>query len=123
MLQSGGSVRGAERDKQSCQKYLVRGPYLFKKLKFIFNWFIAVGASFTAGAAALIYQYFSDGFYPTGRKNPDSKQLRKPSASLIKAMLLHSTIKARGYYKDKILHKDMLYPDNNQGFGIVVLDQ
>lgn len=41
-----------------------------------------------AGSAALIYQYFQDGFYPTGE--PVSSNKFKPSASLVKAMIIES---------------------------------
>lgn len=39
-----------------------------------------------AGAAALLRQYFTDGFYPTGQKNPDD--VLTPTGALLKAALV-----------------------------------
>jgi len=39
-----------------------------------------------AGAAALLRQYFTDGFYPTGQKNPDDALV--PTGALLKAALI-----------------------------------
>lgn len=41
-----------------------------------------------AGAAALVRQYFADGFYPTGKKTASDGF--SPSAALVKAMLVSS---------------------------------
>ena len=43
----------------------------------------------TAGSAALIRQYFTDGFYPTGSKNTDDAWA--PTATMLKAALLNGT--------------------------------
>ena len=43
----------------------------------------------TAGGLALLRQYFTDGFYPTGVKN--SADVLIPSGQLMKAMILNGT--------------------------------
>jgi hypothetical protein len=41
-----------------------------------------------AGAAALLFQYFKEGYYPTGVKG-EGRSLTNPSATLIKAVLMN----------------------------------
>lgn len=48
----------------------------------------SVAAAVTSGAAALIRQYFADGFFPTGSPTATNKLL--PSAALLKAILVNS---------------------------------
>ena len=62
-----------------------------------------------AGSALLVRQYFVEGFYPTGQKNPNNSII--PSASLIKAMLIASADKMDGER-----------PSNDQGWGRILLD-
>jgi len=47
-----------------------------------------------AGASALIRQYFTDGFYPTG--SPSVAHKLTPSGALMKAMLANSAVPLRG---------------------------
>ena len=47
-----------------------------------------------AGAAAVLRQYFMEGFYPTGSRN-DSNAFT-PSASLMKAVLINSAVQLKG---------------------------
>jgi M6 family metalloprotease-like protein len=65
----------------------------------------------TAGAGALVRQYFTEGWYPTGVKQPH--QGFTPSGALIKATLINSTI-------------DMTvipgYPSTTEGWGIIRLN-
>ncbi|MBL9078470.1 MAG: S8 family serine peptidase [Planctomycetes bacterium] len=65
-----------------------------------------------AGAAALIRQYFVDGFYPSGAANPDDSHT--PSGALLKAVLINTC-------------KDMTgvagYPSDGEGWGSIVLDE
>lgn len=42
----------------------------------------------TAGHAALVRQYFEEGYYPTGVKG-EGKSITNPSAALIKAILMN----------------------------------
>jgi hypothetical protein len=64
-----------------------------------------------AGFAALIRQYFMDGWYPGGRRNPSDGFT--PSAALLKATLINSAV-------------DMAHarpvPDRCQGWGRVLLE-
>jgi len=49
----------------------------------------SMSAPTTAGAAALMRQYFTDGYYPTGTKTP--ADVRKPLGSELKATLMNGT--------------------------------
>jgi hypothetical protein len=64
----------------------------------------------TAGAAALIRQYFTEGWYPTGTPQPHHAFV--PSGALLKSMLLTSTIDMTGIVG---------YPSNQEGWGLVQL--
>jgi len=74
-----------------------------------------------SGALALIRQYFREGFYPTGEKNPRDAIL-KPSGALLKAILLNGG--QRLFAVDNGIFSET-YPsvpyDNRQGFGRVSL--
>lgn len=54
----------------------------------------------TAGATALLRQYFTDGFYPTGLMNYADKHT--PSGPLMKAMLLNGTKIDGGFFANNI---------------------
>lgn len=64
-----------------------------------------------AGAAALVRQYYLEGWYPMGAKRAED-EMKHPSAALVKATLLNSTV-------------DMTavpgYPSNLEGWGRVLL--
>jgi hypothetical protein len=66
-----------------------------------------------AGMAALVRQYYTDGFYPTGAAVVANK--RTPSAALIKATMLNSTKVMTGTGTGPV-------PNNCQGWGRVLLD-
>lgn len=61
-----------------------------------------------AGGAALVRQYYTDGFYPTGVAN--AADAVQPSAALLKATLLASA-------DDMQADGDGSFPSNSQGFG------
>ncbi|MCK5944074.1 MAG: S8 family serine peptidase, partial [Planctomycetes bacterium] len=63
------------------------------------------------GAAALVRQYFMDGFYPTGVATPGNTLT--PSNALVKAVLLNSCRDMTGIGG---------YPNSNEGWGRLVLD-
>lgn len=63
-----------------------------------------------AGAASLVRQYFSEGFYPSGRRT--AADAFEPSAALLKATLIAG---AREMASQSIL-------DSGQGFGRIQLD-
>jgi hypothetical protein len=81
------------------------------------------GTSYAApvvvGAAALVRQYFSDGFYPSGAKN--AGDARTPSAALIKAMLLNGAVSLSG--RDNAGQAVSAIPSNEQGWGRIQLDR
>jgi hypothetical protein len=63
--------------------------------------------------AALVRQYYTDGFYPTGAKV--AANARVPSAALVKATMLNSTKVMTGTGTGPV-------PNNCQGWGRVLLD-
>ena len=82
-----------------------------------------------SGATALVRQYFTSGFYPTGKAQIFDRILA-PSGSLLKAVLINSGTdltevangayqngKARGWFTDTDVY------DDNQGFGRITLDR
>lgn len=63
-----------------------------------------------AAAAALIRQYFTEGWYPTGAPEPHHAFV--PSGALLKAMLITSTIDMTGIAG---------YPSTQEGWGLIQL--
>jgi len=74
-----------------------------------------------AGAAALVRQYYTDGFYPTGVKDPFDPLI--PSAALLKATLIAAArqVPTRNYGAGPD-YNALPVPSNEQGFGFPVLD-
>ncbi len=68
-----------------------------------------------AGAGALVRQYFTDGFYPTGAKVPANSFV--PSGALLRAMLVNSAVDMTTYPTP-----NKLPPNTNEGFGRILLD-
>lgn len=64
-----------------------------------------------AGAAMLVRQYYTDGYYPTGA--PISGNALAPSAALVKATLLNSAVDMTGIAS---------YPSNQEGWGRALID-
>jgi hypothetical protein len=81
------------------------------------------GTSFAApvavAAAALVRQYYMDGFYPSGAKTMDNALT--PSAALIKATLINSAASMKGLDNAGMTISPI--PSNEQGWGRVQLDQ
>ncbi|MDY6787615.1 MAG: S8 family serine peptidase [candidate division WOR-3 bacterium] len=75
-----------------------------------------------AGFAALIRQYFTDGYYPTGL--PSASDSINPSGALIKAMLINSTRNSPGRYSiDDLDHVGMQNaPSMGQGWGRITVN-
>ncbi|MEM7352559.1 MAG: S8 family serine peptidase, partial [Acidobacteriota bacterium] len=71
----------------------------------------SMAAPGVAGSAALIRQYFTDGWYPTGAAN--ASDAFTPSGALLKAMLINSGTDMSGV---------AAIPSNCQGWGRVTLD-
>jgi hypothetical protein len=74
-----------------------------------------MAAPTVAGLAALVRQYFTDGFYPTGRARPGDGF--EPSAALIKAVLIASAVDL-----STMGCPDEPIPSRDQGWGLVQLD-
>ena len=78
------------------------------------------GTTFAApaicGAAALIRDYFAQGFYPSG---PDFEDPLGPSSALIKAMLVNAAIPLGGQGAHQ---SGSFYPNYDQGYGRPALD-
>ena len=73
-----------------------------------------------AGAAALVRQYYTEGFYPTGARN--AANAFTPSAALLKATLIASARRVP-YRREGLIDVDTLpVPSNEQGWGFPVLD-
>lgn len=64
-----------------------------------------------AGAAALVRQYYLEGFYPDGVRN--LANAHRPSAALIKATLLNSTVR---------MMDEEDYPNFTTGWGLIKLN-
>eukprot|EP00588_Corethron_pennatum_P009647 CAMPEP_0194272156 /NCGR_PEP_ID=MMETSP0169-20130528/5782_1 /TAXON_ID=218684 /ORGANISM="Corethron pennatum, Strain L29A3" /LENGTH=643 /DNA_ID=CAMNT_0039014745 /DNA_START=146 /DNA_END=2074 /DNA_ORIENTATION=+ len=69
-----------------------------------------------AGSALILRQYFMDGFYPTGTKNPGDAFT--PSGYLIKAAILNSGRTVLGRDNGGSSHPSTPY-DETQGFGLM----
>ncbi len=65
-----------------------------------------------AGAATLVRQYFTDGYYPSG--TPTSGDAMTPSGALVKAVVLNSSTDMTGYAG--------AIPNSSEGWGRVLLD-
>ena len=74
-----------------------------------------------AGAATLVRQYYTDGFYPTGVATPSNAFT--PSAALLKATLIASARRVPNKYtaQGQVVPTDPV-PSYEQGFGFPVLD-
>jgi len=74
-----------------------------------------------AGAAALVRQYYTDGFYPTG--SATASNAFTPSAALLKATLIAAAreVPRRNYGSGPDVNPQPV-PSSEQGFGFPVLD-
>ncbi len=74
-----------------------------------------------AGAAALVRQYYTDGFYPTGSATPANAMI--PSAALMKATIIASARRAEyQQLRPGLDSATAPVPSYQQGFGFPVLD-
>jgi len=73
-----------------------------------------------AGAAALVRQYYTDGFYPTGVATPANRIT--PSAALLKATLIAAARRVPQIATPSGLQNTLPVPSNQQGWGFPVLD-
>ncbi len=73
-----------------------------------------------AGAAALVRQYFMEGWYPSGA--PDSSDVLDPSAALVKAVLVASARRVSRWDNGTQVVIISGVPSYEQGFGFPALD-
>lgn len=71
------------------------------------------------GAAALVRQYLTDGYYPSGTKN--TADALQPTAALLKAMLINGAVAMQGH--DNAGQAISPIPSNEQGWGRIQLDR
>lgn len=75
----------------------------------------------TAAAAAIIRQYFVQGWYPTGARTATNGF--RPTGALVKAMLVNSAVPMKTFrYANGTTRRLGLPPDGFQGFGRIKLD-
>jgi hypothetical protein len=76
-----------------------------------------------AGGALLVRQYFTDGYYPGGERNPSDTLM--PSNALIKAVMINSCINVPGQYTadNGTGGAAAPRPTNGQGWGRITLDR
>ena len=72
-----------------------------------------------AGAAALVRQYYMDGYYPSGAPVPGYGFT--PSASLVKATLINGAVEMTG--SGAYENGQSFYPNSQQGWGRLHLDE
>ena len=72
-----------------------------------------------AASAALVRQYYMDGFYPTGSKQTANGFT--PSAALVKATIINSAVEMTG--ESAYANGEYWYPNDNQGWGRITLDE
>ncbi len=65
-----------------------------------------------AGAALLVRQYYTEGYYPSGSPNPADARI--PSGALLKATLINSAVDMTGVPG---------YPSDQEGWGRIKLDE
>jgi subtilisin family serine protease len=81
----------------------------------------SMAAPVVAGTAALIRQYFEEGWYPTGTRVPVNSM--NPTSSLVKAILINGAqpLSGRQYQDEEMTVSTSQEYDNHQGFGAVTL--
>ncbi|GBG77635.1 hypothetical protein CBR_g24081 [Chara braunii] len=81
----------------------------------------SVATPIVAGMAAIVRQYFRQGYYPSGMARSEDSIV--PSGALIKAILIHSAQPMEAYFDKSKKLQDMPPPPNNiQGFGRPALE-
>lgn len=100
-------------------------PYAHEYGKTVQVYGTSFAAPAVAGAAALVRQYFTEGFLPCTWKNGCKLD---PSGSLVKAVLMNSANPLKGvqvarpWLQKKLLEEEFTEYDSNQGMGLVQLD-
>lgn len=95
---------------------------------------MSMATPLTAGATNLVYEYLVRGFYPLGNlyiiyigEEVYANRIANPKASLMKAMVIHSAVKMKGFFvydgKNETRIEDETWPSFIQGFGLVSLNK
>lgn len=83
------------------------------------NWMgTSYAAPTLASVAAMVREYFEEGWYPSGTKVPGDSF--SPSAALVKAVLVTGGQRMTGGYSDS--KNERTWPNDSQGWGRVLLD-
>jgi hypothetical protein len=79
----------------------------------------SMSSPIAAGVAILVRDYFTSGFYPSGRRTASDGFI--PSGALIKAVLVHSGRQVRSLIKlgGSKVGLNSSYPSNIQGYGLL----
>lgn len=79
----------------------------------------SMSSPIAAGVAVLVRDYFTSGFYPTGRRTASDAFV--PSGALIKAVMIHSGRQVRHLIKlgGSKSSLNSTYPSNIQGYGLL----
>ncbi|HLF06235.1 MAG TPA: S8 family serine peptidase, partial [Thermoplasmata archaeon] len=72
----------------------------------------------TSGTLALVRQYFTEGWYPSGTKSGSDSLT--PTAALMKSVLMVGAVEISGAGSD--FKNEGVYPNNSQGWGRVTLE-
>ncbi|WIX99851.1 S8 family serine peptidase [Amycolatopsis mongoliensis] len=108
LMAVGNGIQSASLKRNSTALYCDTGPY-FKNPELAATSWATPNA---AAAAALVRQYFVEGWYPHGEKRADRRMT--PSGALIRAVLLNSTTNMTGIAG---------YPSDVEGWGQIQLDR
>jgi hypothetical protein len=73
-----------------------------------------------AGAAAIVRQYFTQGYYPSGMQN-DADIIKNPSSALIKGVIMNGAQYVLGVHNEFIGITPVTPYDETQNFGRVSL--
>ena len=79
----------------------------------------SMAAPVVVGTAALIRQYFEEGWYPTGDRAPADSM--NPSSSLVKAVLINGAQPLSGRQNEDMTVSTSQEYDEHQGFGAITL--
>ncbi|MEU5261520.1 S8 family serine peptidase [Amycolatopsis sp. NPDC021455] len=108
LMAVGNGIQSASLKRDSTALYCDTGPYFKNPDLAATSW----ATPNAAAAAALVRQYFKEGWYPLGEKRDDRRI--DPTGALIRAVLLNSTTNMTGVAG---------YPSDVEGWGQIQLDR